>query len=106
MSEKITKEETKSFFKIYIVINPKNSKVKSFWDMILFLSLILEILLVPYTLCSENMKSVLDSTRNLEIFIDVVFLVNIGFNLITAQSQDFIENRPNLFLTLLWRYIK
>ena len=49
VQDKIIRDDTKSFFRQYIVINPKTSKVKTPWDLIIFISLIIEIILVPYT---------------------------------------------------------
>lgn len=73
-----------------IIKDPNSSRLYYLWEIIFLVAFLISIVLVPYTSCRGNeIEYILDRyTKELEIFIDVVWIINITLSFLTPYEQD------------------
>lgn len=90
-----SKSEGSGLFYNYILINPDKSRVLLVWEFFFFFACILELGLVPYTVCTDinEMLYKKDGTKDtfyyMEVIIDIMWLINIIITFMVAVKKDF-----------------
>lgn len=92
LESKEKKEVTRSFWQAYLVIDPIRSKIFIWWQLILLVALQVQFMLFPYTVCFQ-IDVTLPVTQNLELLIDVIFVLNIVVNFLTSLELDIDVDR-------------
>jgi hypothetical protein len=93
-----TKKNELGFFRTYIVVNPDTSKTYDLWKFVMTTAVIVEIVLVPYAICT-NIKNKLYVDPGfgvwekrpeyyLEFAIDVIFTLNIFYTFATCIKDS------------------
>lgn len=73
-----------------IIKDPNSSRLYYLWEIVFLVAFLISIVLVPYTSCRGNeIEYILDRyTKELEIFIDIVWIMNITLSFLTPYEQD------------------
>lgn len=89
------------------MIDPNTSKNLPRWEPILMAAMIIQYVLYPFTvfmqlgsydhsllITEQSMGSVLTATINVEMFIDITWLINMGISIVTAKEiEEGMEER-------------
>ncbi len=68
------------------------------------MAIVIELVLVPFTLCLKDMELALEHTRPVEVAIDVMFVIQLIMNFLLGYDHD---GQPvKAFKSIAWRYIK
>ena len=87
LDRKMEKEVSQSFWQAYLVIDPLKSKFYPWWQFILLLTIQSQFLLFPFTVCFQIDVS-LKTTADIELCIDILFMLNIIINFLTSLVSD------------------
>jgi len=73
-----------------IIKNPNENRLYFLWQIIFMIVFLIQIMLVPYTSCrtTEIMNILEESTKELEMVIDVIWILNILLSFLTPFEQD------------------
>ena len=79
--------DNKPFFQKYLMIDPQKSNKIIFWENLLWVVILTQFVLFPFTVCL-TIDDIFGDTWQVEYFIDVVWLINIFVCFITAKEID------------------
>ena len=84
-----------------VIKEPSQSRLYFLWELVFMSAFLIEIVLVPYTACRQNMDDeeiidmqiiLSDYTKELEQVIDVIWIMNITLSFLTPFEVDISYN--------------
>lgn len=90
-------DDKKTFFNTYLLITPDTSRTYDVWQVVMLVTIMLELVLMPYTVCTSVERQLWnpDGSRTmsfyLELTIDIIHALNIVYIFVTAVRSDIVN---------------
>lgn len=97
-------EEEKPIFEKYFLINSSKSKYLALFKFLFLIAILIELILLPYTVCYGIDYVYITYTSNVEYTIDIIWVINIILTFFVSLENDgVVINKPK---SIMVAYLK